>query len=76
MDGVVRIQVRAYGWAGDELMVELDSQTPNVIGLPVTLEARDLTLHAVVKEEREQDGRSLLICELQAHYAGERGAFG
>ena len=76
VDGVIRIRVRSYGWAGEELMVELDRLAPNIIGLPVVLEDGDVTLHAVVKEELEQDGRSLVVCELREQRRAERGAFG
>lgn len=76
VDGVVRIQVRSYGVAGQELMVELDRLAPNIVGLPIVLEEGAVTLHALVNEEREQDGRTILLCELREHLAGERGAFG
>src|SRR5215211_5949375 len=76
VDGVVRIQVRSYGLAGDELMVELERLAPNIVGLPIVLEDGAVALHALVKEEREQDGRTVVLCELREQFAGERGAFG
>jgi hypothetical protein len=76
IDRVIRVQVRSYGLAGEELMVELERLAPNIIGLPIVLEDGVARFHAVVKEEREQDGRTVVLCALREHLAGERGAFG
>lgn len=62
--GVVRIGVRSWGRAGDELVIELVREAPNIIGLGVRLEDGPRVVMAVVKEEREQDGRSVLVCDL------------
>jgi hypothetical protein len=62
--GIVRIGVRSWGRAGDELLIELTREAPNVIGLAVQLEDGARRLAAVVKDERVQDGRSVLVCNL------------
>lgn len=76
VEGVVRIPVREYGWAGEELIVELERAAPDLVGLPLMLQDGARLLHAVVSSAHEQDGRTILFCELQPHLAGERGAFG
>ncbi len=77
IDGVVRIRVRSYGAAGQELMVELERQAPNIIGLPIELEDGLSRLYAVVLEERLQDGRTTLFCQLgeaPVAHPGQRGS--
>ena len=76
VEGVVRIGVRSWGRAGDELMIELVREAPNIIGLHVHLHDGPRVIAAVVKEEHEQDGRSVLTCDLAGtgEAGGEAGA--
>ena len=57
-------------------MVEFDRLAPNIVGLPIVLQDGAVSVHAVVKEERQQDGRTLVICAVLEERAGERGAVG
>lgn len=54
-------------------MIELERLAPALVGLPFVLEVGPSTLHARVMHE--QDGGTVLICELQEHFdfAGEVG---
>lgn len=73
MAGVVRIGVRSWGRAGDELVIELNREAPNIIGLLLRLEDGASVVAAVVREERVQDGCSVLICQVARQAPGEEG---